>query len=608
MSNEKAIGIDLGTTYSCVGVWRNKKVDIIPNENGHRTTPSVVSFTDKERLIGEPAKSKVTSNYANTVYDAKRLIGRRFKDPIVQEDMKHWPFKIVECPKTGKPQICVQYLKETKKFYAEEISAMILSKLKQNACDYLGLKKDATVDAIVTVPAYFSDSQRQSTKDAGKIAGLNVLRIINEPTAAAVAYGLEHKDDNTEKNILIFDLGGGTFDVSILNLNGTLFEVKSTCGDTHLGGEDFDNVLCNMCCNAFKEESGYDLRENMKEDKCQKAYRRLKIACENAKKNLSNAVETNIDLDALYKDTDFSITITRPEFESNCTELFNRCKAPLETALKDAGLSKDQISDIVLVGGSTRIPKIQAIVKEFFGKDVLNKQIHADEAVAMGAAIQAAIANNLDEEEEDGLERLVLLDVTPLSLGTDVRDDEMDIIVPKNTTIPCKNTKTYVTSFDDQKNMSVKICQGERKFCKDNLLLGNFSLPLKLRGKKGTVKAEITFEIDINSILTVTAVESSKDGNSQQIKIDSLKDRLNEDQIQKLMEEAKKYEEYDNKRKEAVNAKSKLMQYIIDLQNKYPNNKKLMDKCKEIKSWATKNPEMEKEDYDSKYRELGKLV
>ena len=601
------IGIDLGTTYSCVGVWRNKKVDIIPNENGHRTTPSVVSFTPKERLIGEAAKSKVTTNYANTVYDAKRLIGRRFDDPIVQDDIKHWPFKVVKCPKTGKPQICVEYLKQTKKFYAEEISAMILSKLKLNACDFLGIKKDETLDAVITVPAYFSDSQRQSTKDAGKIAGLNVLRIINEPTAAAVAYGLEHKDDNNDKNILIFDLGGGTFDVSILNLNGTMFEVRSTCGDTHLGGEDFDNVLCNICCETFKEDTGFDLREDMKSEKCQKAYRRLKIACENAKKNLSNAVETTIDLDALYKEEDFTITITRPEFEARCVELFKRCTVPLETALKDANLEKKDISDIVLVGGSTRIPKVQEIVKTFFNKDILNKQIHADEAVAMGAAIQAAIIDSMDEDDE-GLERLVLLDVTPLSLGTDVRDDEMDIIINKNTTIPCKNTKTYVTSVDDQKNMSVKICQGERPFCKDNILLGNFSLPLKLKGKKGTVKAEITFEIDINSILTVTAVETSKDGNSQQIKIDNLKDRLDENEIKRLMEEARKYEEYDIKRKEAINAKSKLLQYVIELQNKYPNKSQLINKCKEINNWVKNNPELEKEDYDNKYRELQRFV
>ena len=607
MSNDLGIGIDLGTTYSCVAIWKNNKVEIIPNENGHRTTPSVVSFTDKERLIGDPAKAKVTTNYANTVYDAKRLIGRRFDDPIVQGDIKHWPFKVVKCPKTGKPQICVNYLKETKYFYAEEISAMILSKLKKNACDYLGINTKESLDAVITVPAYFSDSQRQSTKDAGRIAGLNVLRIINEPTAAAVAFGLQNKEQNNNRNILIFDLGGGTFDVSILNLNNTMFEVRSTCGDTHLGGEDFDNVLLNMCCDTFKEESGYDLRKNMQDEKCQKAYRRLKVYCENAKRTLSSAVEVTIDLDSLYKDKDLNFVVTRPEFEANCKELFNRCLKPLETALKDAHLDKKEINDIILVGGSTRIPKVQQIVKDFFKKDILNQQIHADEAVAMGAAIQAAIIDNMDEEDE-GLERLVLLDITPLSLGTDVRDDEMDIIIPKNTTIPCENTKIYSTSKDNQSNMSVKICQGERKFCKDNILLGNFSLPLKLRGKKGTVKAKITFNIDINSILKVTAVETSIDGNSQEITIDKLQDRLSEEEINKLIEDAKRYEEFDNKRKEAINAKSKLLEYIIELENKYPKNSKLINKCKEIRTWVIKNKEMEKEDYDSKIKELQKLV
>ena len=595
-----AIGIDLGTTYSCVAVWKNNKVDVIPNDVGERTTPSVVSFTNKERLIGKAGKDQITKNFQNTVYDAKRLIGRLYNDKIVQDDMKHWPFKVVKCPRTGKPKIQVNYLNEVKTFYAEEISSMVLQKLKQTAKDFLGKE---VVDAVVTVPAYFNDSQRQATKDAGRIAGLNVLRIINEPTAAAVAYGIEHRNQNC--NILIFDLGGGTFDVSILSLDGSLFEVRSTCGDTHLGGEDFDNVLCNICCDAFMEKYNIDIRKKMNDPKWQKAYRILKVECEKAKRSLSSAVEVTIDLDSLYGGEDLNITISRPDFEDKCTDLFKKLQKPLDTALKDAKLKKEQISDVVLVGGSTRIPKVQEIVKNVFGEKVVNKQINADEAVAIGAAIQAAIMNNVEDE---GLEKLILLDITPLSLGTDVTDDVMSVIIPKNTTVPCKETQEYFTVVDDQKSMGVKIVQGERKFCSDNQLLGTITLPLTTRGPKGSVKASITFEVDINAILTVTAVEKGQGGNEKSIKIDNLKDRLSEEDIKRLIEDAKKYESYDLKRKKDVQAKTKLQEFAFDIKKKYPNNNKAVNKADEIIKWIRNNPELDAEVYNSKYDELQKLI
>ena len=595
-----AIGIDLGTTYSCVAIWRNNKVEIIPNDTGGRTTPSVVSFSNKDRLIGEAAKSQITKNFANTVYDAKRLIGRLYDDKIVQEDIKHWPFKVVKNPENGKPQICVKFLGEEKKFYAEQISAMVLEKLKKCAKDYLGKE---VIDAVITVPAYFNDQQRQTTKDAGKIAGLNVLRIINEPTAAAIAYGLDHKDNNNDNKILIFDLGGGTFDVSILSLDGTLFEVRATGGDTHLGGEDFDNEILKMCLESFKSEHGIDINANMKDEKCQKAYRRLKVECEKAKRNLSSSLEASIDMDALYEGKDLAITISRPDFEERCSHLFKKCLDTVESVLKDASLSKSDINDIVLVGGSTRIPKIQDMVEEYFSKEA-NKQINADEAVAYGAAVQAAIINDVEDE---GLERLVLLDVTPLSLGTDVQEDIMSVIIPKNTTIPCKETQTYFTVSDNQQKMGIKIVQGERKFCKDNDLLGDFTLPLTTRGPAKSVKVDITLEVDINAILTVSAVEKGSSGNEKTIKIDNLKDRLTDADIDKLIAEAKKYEANDVKRKEDLLAKTRLQDLAYSINKSKIKSTTAKNKAQEIIDWIKKNPDLDKRDYDKKYNELNNL-
>jgi len=465
-ANNDVLGIDLGTTYSCIGVWRNGKVEVIPNETGARITPSVVSFTKNERLVGDASKSQIAKNFQNTVYDAKRLIGRYYDDPEVQKDIKLWPFKVIKGD-NNKPKIEVEYKGKIESFYPEEISACILSKLKQIAKDYLGYE---VKDAIITCPAYFDVLQRKATQMAGKIAGLNVLRIINKPTAAAIAYCFDKKDKKN-KNILIFDLGGGTFDVTILNINGSKLDVISTCGDTHLGGEDFDNKLLQFCIKEFKEQTGIDISFN------QKAKIRLKNLCEKAKINLSSMQETEINVDALAGVKDFNIIITRQKFEDLCKEDFNKCIPIVEKTLKDAYLTKEQINDVVLVGGSTRIPKIQQIVKDYFGKEP-NKTLHLDEAVAIGAAIQGAIINNFEDER---LENLVLLDVNPLSLGTASSKDEMSIIIPRNTTIPCKKVDKYQLIRDAQSEIHLTLYQGERVFTKENKCIGNFYIYIRIK-------------------------------------------------------------------------------------------------------------------------------
>ena len=491
------IGIDLGTTYSCVGVFRNGKVEIIPNEFGSLTTPSVVSFLGKddknsknqnkanERLIGQAAKN-LTSNFENTIYDTKRLIGRRFNDPIVQKDIKKWPFKVIKDPNSDRPMIEVNYLGQKRFFHAEDISAMILSKMKKIAEQYLGVE---VLDAIITVPAYFNESQRQSTIDAGKIAGLNVLRIINEPTAAAIAYGLEHKDDN-EKFILVFDLGGGTFDVSILSISNEVFEVKASTGDTHLGGEDFDEVFVKHCLDYIKKKYKIDL---------------------------SNDKEVMITIENLNKIKNFQITIARSDFETKCDELFQKCIPFITNALKDAKLTKDKIDEIVLVGGSTRIPKIQEMVKEYFNNKAPRKDINPDEAVAYGAAFQAY---NISNNEEGDLEQLVVVDVTPLSLGVSIVGGYMSTIIQRNKPIPIKVTKEYFTVFDNQDNANVNIYQGERKYVKDNFLLGQFTCDIIQKDKKaGEVKFDITFDLDINNTLKVTAKEKGVNGENYNMEV-----------------------------------------------------------------------------------------
>ena len=550
MSDTPLIGIDLGTTYSCVGTWENSSVVIIPNDLGSRTTPSVVAFSDKERLIGQAAKDNITRNYENTVFDVKRLIGRRFDDKIVQEDIKLWPFKVEKDSNSDRPVIVVSYLGQTKNFYAEEISAMVLMKMKDIASTYL--KKDVK-DAVITVPAYFNDSQRQATKDAGRIAGLNVLRIINEPTAAAVAYGLNNKDNN-ERYVLVFDLGGGTFDVSILILNEEVFEVRATCGDTHLGGEDFDNRLVNYCAKKFKENTGIDISGN------QKAKRRLKLECEKAKRNLSTAIEAHIEIENLANEESLSITVSRSDFENMCQDLFNKCIEPLKKSLSDAKITKDKISEVVLVGGSTRIPKICEIVENFFDGKSLNKNINADEAVAYGATYEAAVIMDLEDE---GLEKLVLLDVTPLSLGVEIEGERMSVIIPRNKPIPIKKTNNYVTTCDFQEEAEICVYQGEREFITDNVKLGEFTVKNIRKAPAGDVHFDITFEVDYNSILKVTAQEVGSN-NKKDLVIKSDKGRLSDEEIERIVEDAKQYKEMDIKRAKAVEAKLELQKLCLN--------------------------------------------
>ena len=601
MDDELAIGIDLGTTYSCIGVWRNGKVDIIPNDIGAYTTPSVVSFTKVERLIGEAAKNQITKNYQNTIYDAKRLIGRSFNDPIVQHDIKLWPFKVEKDPKSERPLIVVDYKNEKRKFLAEEISGMILSKLKKCASDFLGFEVN---DAVVTVPAYFNDSQRQATKDAGRIGGLNVMRIINEPTAAAVAYGLDnkYKNEKTNKNILIFDLGGGTFDVSVLSLDDNLFEVRSTRGDTHLGGEDFDNILMKYCIKEFKQHKGIDISNN------QKALRRLKIACEKCKRDLSSSNQASIDIDSLSEGEDFQTTILRPEFEEMCKDIFQKCIQPMTDALLDAKLKKNQISEVVLVGGSTRIPKVQKLVQDYFDGKELNKTLNPDQAVAYGAALQAAVINNV---EEDGLDRLILLDVTPLSLGVEIVGGKMSTIIKRNTTIPCKNSGIYYTVKDYQESVCIKVFQGEREFTKDNHFLGKFTISNIRKDLAGKVEFEETFELDINNILKVTAREIGNDKNIKELTIKCDNDRLSETEIQRLIQEAETMKKDDLERIKRVNARLELESFLIQIGKKNYNEvkkKKLKEKIKDIQKWCKEYNDEKEDVYFKKIEEMKNFI